>query len=207
MLVPPRSPRRRALAPLAAVAGMFVVACGGTDPFAPIANQTTQSAAFQVYALSTASSLLPTAMSLYAFQTARPAVRSNLSLTFDVAFDVDGAGRVRLLPPKLLVAPQSAPLVTGFQIVANTTFDALTRAPNSGYQYDSATVVSPGQVVAVQTQGAASAGVRCAIQTPMYAKLVVDSVRPAQGTSAVFFKVRVDQNCGFRSLEEGLPKS
>lgn len=198
----------RALLP-ATVIGVATsaAACGGTDPYAPVATLTTQSAAFQVYALSTAPSLLPTALSLYGFEAVRPAVRSNLSLTFDMAFDVDGSGRVRLLQPKLLVAPQSAALVTGFQVVSNTTFEGLTRAPTGGYQYDSAMVVTPGQVVAIQTQGSGPASVVCAISTPMYAKLVVDSVRAVNGTSAVFFKVRVDKNCGFRSLEEGLPKS
>lgn len=207
----PRTARRRLLAlraPAAAVlVGVSVAACGGEDPFAPKASLDTVLANFQVYALSTAPTLLPTAVSLYGVQSVRPAIRTSGTLNFDLAFDVDAAGRVRMLPPKLLVAPQGASLTTGMQVVANTTFDALSRAPSGGYQYDSATVVTPGQVVAVQTQGAGTLSVVCSTTAPLYAKLVVDSVRPAAGTQLIYLRARIDPNCGFRSLESGLPTS
>ena len=196
------------LAVLAAVAGM--AACGGTDPYAPIASFDTQLTPFVVYPLSTASPLLPTAISLSQSVAVRPAVRTNLSLNFDVALDLDATGKVRLLPPKLVVAPQAGgSLVTGFQVLTNTTFDALSRAPNTGYQFDSATVVSPGQLVVVQTQGAGVLSAVCSPSTPMYAKLVIDSVPlvPGTGARAIYLKARIDPNCGFRSLDPGIPKN
>jgi hypothetical protein len=200
--------RRRSIAVVllgAAVAA--AAACGGTDPFAPQASYENTTVLYQVYPLSTAPTQLPTAISLFGFQSVRPAVRSNLSLNFDLALDVDASGRVRLLPPKLVVAPQAGSLATGIQIVSNSTFETLTRAPNGGYDYDSATVVRPGQVVAIQTQGAGAVSVACATTTPMYASVVIDSVKPTAGTQLIYLRARVDRNCGFRSLESGIPTS
>lgn len=191
----------------AALAAGLLAACGGEDPFAPKAQFETVLGEFRVYPLTSAPTAFPTAVSLYTQTSVRPAVRTNLTLNFDVAVDLDAQGRVRFLPPKLVVAPQTTALVTGFQIVPNTTFDALTRAPTGGYQYDSAAVVTPGQVLAVQTQGAAPLSVACSPTAPMYAKIVVDSIRPSAGSQQIFFRARVDQNCGFRSLEPGLPGS
>lgn len=207
----PRTARRRLHAlrapAAAALVGVSLVSCGGEDPFAVKASLDTVLATFQVYSLSTAPTLLPTAISLYGVQSVRPAVRSSGTLNFDVAIDVDASGKIRLLPPKLLVAPQGAALVTGMQIVSGSTFETLTRAPSAGYQYDSATVVTPGQVVAVQTQGAGTVSVVCSTTAPLYAKIVVDSVRATAGTQAVYLRARIDPNCGFRSLESGLPAS
>ena len=191
----------------AALAAASLTACGGEDPFAPRATLDTVGVAYQVYPFSNAPSLLPTAISLFGVQAVRPLIRVNQSLNFELAVDLDAQGRVRLLPPKLLVAPQGASLVTGVQIMTGTTYEALTRAPNSGYQFDSATVVTPGQVVAIQTQGAGPASIVCSTTAPMYAKLVVDSIRPSSGTQVIYMRARVDPNCGFRSLETGLPTS
>ncbi len=160
-----------------------------------------------MYALSTAPSLLPTALSLYGFEAVRPAVRSNLSLKFDMAFDVDAAGRVRLLQPKLLVAPQSAALVTGFQVVSNTTFEGLTRAPTGGYQYDSAMVVTPR---AGRRDPDAGLGPGERRLCDLDADVREARRRQCAGGERDVRRVlrgRVDTNCGFRSLEEGLPKS
>jgi hypothetical protein len=188
-------------------AGGALTACGGADPFAAQATFETQLVGFQVYPLSTAPSALPAAISLYSFTSVRPIVRTNQTLNFDVAVDLDASGKVRLLPPKLVVAPNGASLSTGMQIVGGTTFDTFTRAPTSGYQFDSATVVTPGQVVVVQTQGAGPTSAVCATTVPMYAKLVVDSVVATNGSRLIYMRARVDQNCGFRSLAEGLPSS
>ena len=68
-------------------------------------------------------------------------------------------------------------------------------------------VVSPGQVVVVQTQGAGPLSAVCSTTVPMYAKVVVDSIRPSQGSQLIYLRARVDQNCGFRSLDTGLPSS
>ena len=193
---------------LVALGGAALAACGGTDPFAAKAVFETTPATFQVYPLSTSPQNLPAALNLYSVVSVRPVVRINQTLNFEVAVDLDGTGKVRLLPPKAIVAPSGASLVTGMQVVGGTTFETFTRAPNSGYQFDSATVVTPGQVVAVQTQGAGPLSAVCTTTVPMYAKLVVDSVRTqASGQPLIFIRARVDQNCGFRSLAEGLPAS
>lgn len=198
--------------PLAATLAA-VAACGGTDPFAPVASFSTQDVRFVVYPLSSSPEFLPTALSLYSQISVRPVIRvgtTGLALNFDLAVDLDAQDQVRLLPPRLLIAPQAGGgMVTGFQVITGTPYDSLLRAPNTGYRYDSVTVVRPGQVVAVQTQGAGSTGVVCAASAPIYARLVVDSIRPSAdvaGARAIYIRARVDPNCGFRSLDAGVPK-
>jgi len=199
---------RRSSILVCALGGAALAACGGEDPFAAKAVFETQLTGFQVYPLSTSPQNLPAAISLYNFASVRPVVRINQTLNFDVAVDLDASGKVRLLPPKAVVAPIGASLATGIQVISGTTFDTFTRAPNTGYQFDSATVVTPGQVVAIQTQGAGPLSAVCTTTVPMYAKLVVDSIRPqANGLPLIYMRARVDQNCGFRSLAEGLPES
>lgn len=203
--------RRRSVRPRARLAAVLalgtsaVVACGGEDPFAVKAQLTNVDVGYEVYPLSTAPTTLPAAISLYGVQSVRPLVRTNLTLNFDLAVDLDASGKVRLMPPKLLVPPQTIGLQTGFQVISGTTLATLESAPKSGYQYDSALVVSPGQVVVVQTQAAGPTGNVCSTIAPLYAKLRVDSLRPKQGSTAIFFSARVDPNCGFRSFADGLP--
>jgi hypothetical protein len=184
-----------------------LAACGGADPFAPKASLETTLDTLLVYPISTAATNLPAGVNLYGSQAVRPLVRTNLTLNFDFAVDLDATGRVRLLPPKLLVPSQSTSLAAGMQVVKNTTFDALGLAPKDGYNADSATVITPGQVVAIQSQGAGPVSNICAITAPLYAKLVVDSIRPVNGTQGIFLRMKVDPNCGFRSFADGLPSS
>jgi hypothetical protein len=99
-------------------------------------------------------------------------------------------------------APAGSPRV-GFS-VQSAAFDALTTAPRDGYRFDSLQVVTLGQTVAIETQGVSTQGLVCpSSQSPMRAKLIVDSV--ARATGAVHLRVRTNPNCGFRSLAPGLP--
>ena len=59
-----------------------------------------------------------------------------------------------------------------------------------------------GQTLAIETSGAT-----CSTTYPLHAKLVVDSIGAAAVGRPIYVRVRVNPNCGFRSLEPGLPKS
>lgn len=187
---------------LLAVAGALplLAACSGEDPFAPKAAFETALDSYVVYPLTGTSPLLPTALNFTTRSAVRPAVASDGSLNFDLAFDVDAQGRVVLTPPKLVATGSRFTPVVGLQLVA-TPFDTLGTAPKGTYRTDSVTVVSPRQTVVVE----AITAVCSSVSAPLYAKLVVDSV--VGPSRAIYLRARVDPNCGFRSLLPGLPKS
>lgn len=196
---------RAAVTSLVAGAAALAAACGGKDPYAPVAYYSTQSTEFAVYPLQRTTPPYFNAVNLYGaapVQLALTVVSSTLSAglypNFDVAFDLDAGGNVLLLPPKLVTAAQIVPR-TGFQVVKEA-YDSLTFAPGGTYQADSAFRITRGQTVVVQAQGSA-----CSLASPFYAKLVVDSINT--GTGAIYVRMRVDPNCGFKSLAAGVPSS
>ncbi len=205
MSLPHVRPSLRPLGVLAfALITAAVAACGGKDPYAPVASYPNLPTAFVVFPLRNAPPPQSPAVDLRAGSIVRPAIIYSSTLgslvpNFDVAFDIDAAGHILLLPPKLVAAAQVIPR-TGFQIVS-TAYDSLGSAPGGTYQADSAVVVVPGQTVVAQAQGTTG----CTVGAPFYAKLVVDSV--SRLTGGIFVRATIDPNCGFKSFASGLPTS
>lgn len=188
--------------PLLAAAALTaaLTACG--DPYAIEAQFNVATDTFSVYTLNDAPAGAPTAIALYASVGGVPAVTAGPTFAFDIAVDVDGTGKVTLIPNSRVGNAMVRPHRVGMQVVPGT-FEALTRAPAGGYKYDSLLVVSPGQVVAVQAADPAACPVPY-LGTNIYGKLVVDSVRATP--ARVYFRSTVDPNCDFRSLLPGVPK-
>lgn len=137
------------------------------------------------------------------YAAARAVTRADGNFNFDVAFDIDAARNVVIYPQRLVGVPLNGPKPVGLQRIS-APFDSLTRAPTSGYVFDSLFVVSPGQGLVMQVQSA----VDCQLffSTLQYTKFVVDSVDPAR--RAVYFRAVHDPNCGYRSLVAGaVPKN
>lgn len=196
-----RPARRLAALALVGAAAVAAACGGGTDPFAPRANFPTVRDTFALYALSSGQPLLPAALDLYTVRAVRPSLGGGTLPNFDFAVDRDGQGRVLLYPARVLASPSGGSPRVGFQVVA-TAFDALERAPNGGYRYDTVQVAAVGQTIAVESQGVTPQSLACGTSQPLYAKLVVDS---APATGGVFLRVHVDPNCGFRSFAAGIP--
>lgn len=200
----PASRARAVAVALSTAALVTAAACGGKDPYAPTATLETTGSTFVLYPLSRVRPPFNSALKLHTPTAVQPTLVALTGSTivlapnFDVAFDVDTAGRVVLLQPKQLVSAQLV-VRTAFQ-TSTTPFDSLGAAPGGSYQPDSLLRVSVGQTVAVEAQG-----VECQNQSPFYAKLVVDTYDAVTGALTV--RVRVDPNCGFRSFASGLPKS
>ena len=204
--------RRRARAALTLGLGAATLVACGKDPLesASIYNaDTVEVVPIVAYPYSTAATPLPTALSLTGIQPVRPAVVAAtlgsgavaLVPNFDFAVDRQSDGRVRFVPSKLIagLTTTGVTLRTGLMVV-NTPYDSLTLAPNGTYQRDSATVVAAGQTLVAETERASCVGLS---RTFVYSKLVVDSVSPTTG--GVYMRVRVDPNCGYRSLAAGRP--
>jgi hypothetical protein len=170
-------------------------ACG--DPTRPRAELNVITDTVSLYALNGGPDYAPVAFSVIDGR-----LRSlNSGLQFDVAVDLDPQGRVVLYPVNLVGNQLASAGRVGIQRVQGT-FEALTRAPRSGYQSDSAVVLRPGEVAAVQVSNPVC--LYSTVGAQMYGKFAVDSVSLPQ--RQIFGKLATDPNCGFRSLEPGLPK-
>jgi hypothetical protein len=174
-------------------------ACG--DPTSLKASLPTSVDSLSVFALSGTPPAYPSGIAI----VARQPVRVDGFALFDIAFDIDTDGNAVVYPVKLIVATPGGSRPVGLQRSASA-FDALTLAPNTGYQSDSALVMHTGEVVVVQAAHNTSGDLcQFSINPNIYAKIAVDSVD--QSARMIFLKMGVDPNCGFRSFVAGIPTS
>ena len=183
--------------PLAAILGAALALGACTDPTRIVANFDTITDTLTVYALSGSPAAYPTAL----VTPQHTVVRADAGLTFDVAFDINPAGQALLYPFKLVVDPAAAGRRVGIRKM-DVLFDSLLRAPTSGYNYDSVTVMSVGSVAVIQASRALEC--RYDYSTVIYSKIVIDEIDAAGRRIA--FRMLVDPDCGFRDLVPGRPK-
>jgi hypothetical protein len=127
------------------------------------------------------------------------------SAQFDIAFDILSANQVRVIPVRLVVTSISGVRLVGLQ-KSTAKFDSLLIAPTGVFQQDSALTVAPGDLIVLQTSRSLP-GEPCqfAISPYLYAKLSVLSIDLNART--IQFQLGTNPNCGFRSLQPGLPTS
>jgi hypothetical protein len=186
---------------LALLATMCVVtvlnACG--DPTSLKANLVTAVDSLSLWALSGTPPAYPSGVSILA----RQAVRVDAFGAFDFALDIDDNGNAVIYPVKFVVTTPGATREVGLQKVAGL-FDSVAAAPKTGYETDSALVLTPGQVVAIQSPHNLSQDLcQFAISPYLYAKVAVDSVNLA--SRLIYLRMGSDPNCGFRSFVAGIP--
>jgi len=170
---------------------LLMVACTDTNglpaPFTPNAVDTVS-----LYALRGTALTLPSAYSLLGAL----AVRTDLTTALDFAFDFDSLKAPALYPTGAINLGQ----LSGLQR-STTSFDATRLAPTGGYILDKPITVDTGTVLLVRSRPTqCTFGVTLAL----YAKLRVLAVDTA--ARRLDFEILVDQNCGYRGLELGLPK-
>lgn len=169
---------------------LFAMACAGTGPKATYVNQ---KYSFDLFALTGAPANAPTAISFLGGPTVASA-----AFGFDVAVDIDTAGATRIYPVRSLAGGLAGTVKRiGFQTVPATSFEALREAPSTGYDTVGSRVVTQGAVLAFEIQDAAT----CLYSlggTNLYAKMVIDSIKPTQ--RRIFGRTVVDPNCGFREI-------
>ena len=192
-----RRPTSKLVALAAVGLAILGVACG--DLTGVPASLPTVTDSGTVYALNGAPPGAPTALHVFS-GTLLPATSA---FVFDVAFDLDTAGHVLIIPQRVVATGLSSSHTVGLQSVSGD-FDALTAAPKSGYRSDTTLITKAGQVVAVQSSDPNACGISLTGST-LYAKLVVTAVDVVQKTLSVRFAV--DPNCGFVSFASGLPKN
>jgi hypothetical protein len=124
-------------------------------------------------------------------------VRTDLSVDFDFAYNVGTDGERVFLPRAALGIDTANTVNPGF-VLRNESFESITMPPSGGYVTDRAVPLAVGQRYVVRSR------VTCTgLGVPTYAKMEIlefdDLAR------IVTFRILANDNCGFRSLEPGLP--
>jgi hypothetical protein len=132
----------------------------------------------------------------YALDGARR-VRTDLSDAFDFAYNVEADGRHVFIPRAAVgVDSVSQAVSPGFQLQTKA-FAEITIAPSNGYVSNAVVPIAIGERYVVRSR------ITCQIGVPLYAKMEVLSFDDVARTVA--FRILIDENCGFRGLEPGLP--
>ena len=122
-------------------------------------------------------------------------VRTDLFIDFDFAYNETPAEHV-FLPRAALGIDTANAAKPGF-LLRNESFEAITSAPSNGYITDVPVPIAAGQRFVVRSR------VTCQIGVPKYAKVEILSFDAV--TRIVSFRILTNDNCGFKSLEPGLP--
>ncbi len=185
------------LATICVAAGLS--ACG--DPTNIKAQLPTFVDTLSVWALSGTPPGYPSAVSI----PGRQIVPVSAVASFDVALDINASGEPVIYPVKLVVSTPGGGRPVGLQKVTGS-FESITAAPRTGFETDSALVLTAGETVVVQTPHNGDQEIcQFAISPDLYAKITVDSVNLA--SRILYFRMATDPNCGFRSFAAGIPTS
>ena len=188
------TPRKFALALVASAS--VLTACGDSQLLQ--ASLPTVQDAYIVFALTGTPAAYPSGLNTYV----RSAVRVDGNANFDVAFDIDSAGRAVLYPVQKIVSSLSSARHVGLRKVSGT-FESVTLAPSGTYA-DSTIVASEGDIVIVQAaRNGTGDACQFDISPYIYTKMLVDSI--AVDTRTIVLQTVLDPNCGFRSFESGIP--
>ncbi|MGH7508567.1 MAG: hypothetical protein ACREMZ_03760 [Gemmatimonadales bacterium] len=123
-------------------------------------------------------------------------IRTDLSVEFDFAYNIENEGRHVFLPRAALGIDTANAVNPGLQ-PRDESFEAITSAPGDGYITDEPVPIAVGQRYVARSR------VTCALGVPKYGKLEI--IELDEVTRMVAFRVLINDNCGFRSLEPGLP--
>jgi hypothetical protein len=134
--------------------------------------------------------------SAYAVDGART-VRTDVSVDFDFAYNIESDGRHVFLPRAALNIDPTGNVNPGL-MPRTETFEGITEAPSNGYITDRAIPIAVGERYVIRGR------ITClSIGVPKYGKLEIVSFDDAART--VTFRVLTDDNCGYKGLEPGLP--
>lgn len=135
-----------------------------------------------------------TTPSAYALEGNRR-VRTDISVDFDFAYNVEPDGRRVFIPRAVLGISESVD--PGFMLRTET-FEGIREAPSNGYVTDAVIPIAVGERYAVRSR------ITCvSLGVPKYGKIEILSFDDVARTVA--FRILTNDNCGFKGLEPGLP--
>lgn len=174
-----------------ALAGLAAGVSACNEPLLPESPFAVAVDTMQIYAFNGTPRTVPSAIGL----SSREAVPLSTSFAFDIAFDIDAAGKAVIYPVQLLV--NGLPGRAGIKVMQAGSFESIEKAPQTGYVYDTPTVIGQGDVVVIQTADA-----RCPYFSPLiYSKLAMDTIVVAERRMRM--RVSTNPNCGYISLRPG----
>ncbi len=127
-------------------------------------------------------------------------VRLDQVTLFDFYYDINPAGERFFIPLAAVVNTGRTVGNPGFREELQVSFDSINTAPQDGYVSQDTVRFRVGDVFYVRSGVESS----CNLGIPYYAKLQILSVDDS--ARAVSFRILINANCGYRSLEIGLPK-
>ncbi|HEX5633566.1 MAG TPA: hypothetical protein VFX50_10065 [Gemmatimonadales bacterium] len=167
-------------------------ACGGDElPEATIQNFVDST---ELGALTGTPVTTPSAFSI----ADRAAVRTDRTAAFDFAFDIDAEGRFVFLPLVALGVESTSGVNPGLQFSA-LPFAEMTEAVSNNYITDSAVAVAVGDRLFARSRLVCGS-----LGVPQYGKLEIKALDPE--TRTIEFRYLVNNNCGYKSLQPGLPR-
>jgi hypothetical protein len=126
----------------------------------------------------------------------KTALRTDLTTRFDFAFNITPAGQAVLLPTGALGLGRAS----GIQ-VQSVPFDSVKTAPTGAYTDSLPVTVDSGTVAVVHSRASQCAFGAIVFYYGKVQVLAVDTV-----ARRIDLRVLVDQNCGYRDLEPGIPR-
>ena len=175
---------------LTITAALAIWACGGDD--LPVATVENFEDSTQLGAITGTAITVPSAFSI----PDRQAIRTDRSSSFDFAFDIVD-GEARLLPLKYLGVSSGSGVNPGLQFTT-IPFDSIRSAVKNDYVTDSAVVVKAGDVLFARSRLVCTS-----LSVPQYGKLEITALDTVART--LRFRFLVNNNCGYASLQPGLP--
>ena len=187
---------RKKIAPL----GMMIVALAGcNDPNSlPDASEPNLTDTVTVFAIDGTPVATPSGFSI---DLGNP-VRLDQFPAFDFAYNVDVSGNPVLLPPRAAGMPRSnldAGILPQGTATDGLQWDQITVAPFDGYITLDPVVAAVGNTYVIRSR------VICSIGVPRYGKIEVLEFNSAPDSLSVTLQILLNQNCGYRGLEPGLP--
>jgi hypothetical protein len=128
-------------------------------------------------------------------------VRTDLTSSFDFAYDLDAQGRHKFLP--LAVLGVNTGTADPGLLKSDKTFDDIRLPEGTGYTTDSAVVIAVGEVYEARSRVVCQTVVGT---VPAYAKLEILGFNDDDHARTITFRVLANTNCGYRSLAPGIPK-
>lgn len=181
---------------LAVLLGALAGTTACDDPFKLTASTPNIDQSFELWAMTGSPASFPAGILV----PQATAVRLDAAGSFDLAFDIDGDGRLRVYPVGTVVSPIAGTRDVEFQRGVGA-YNAIVEAPRAGWTKDSVLTVNEGQAFLVKVT---TLFCQNSFQQQVYAKFIVDSVIPAD--RRIKLSGRVNPNCGFRSLLSGIPE-
>ena len=125
-------------------------------------------------------------------------VRTDLSSSYDFLYDLDPVLGPALYPAEATGVFSPATTNPGLQRMT-VAFDSIIQARSNGYILDQPLAIDSGAVFLARSP------IVCNIGVPQYGKLQILGIDSVAHT--VTFQIMVNNNCGYRGLQPGLPSN